>query len=151
MSSAWIYGWWIGMSGPGWSHSLNSVNSLRAWDPTDELMYVQIVRDSELSCIAQVRHMRYHPMGGGIVPASASSDPCSDLHIIHSINIETISVNIVIRHSRNLKWSHKTSSICSKTNNHWKIIFCINLSLRTPKFQIHNFAAYQAQHSLFRS
>lgn len=105
MSSAWIYGWWIGMSGPG---------SLRAWDPTDELMYVQIVRDSELSCIAQVRHMRYHPMGDGIVPASASSDPCSDLHIIHSINIETISVNIVVRHSRNLKQSHKTSSICSK-------------------------------------
>lgn len=58
-------------------------------------------------------------MGGGIVPASASSDPCSDLHI----NIETISVNIVVRRSRNLKRSHKT------------------------RFQIHNFAAYQAQHS----
>lgn len=81
MSSAWIYGWWIGMSGPG---------SLRAWDPTDELMYIQIVRDSELSCIAQVRHMRYHPMGGGIVPVSASSDPCSDLNVIHSINIEIL-------------------------------------------------------------
>lgn len=34
-----------------------------------------------------------------------------------------------------------------KNNNHWKIIFCINLLLQTPKFQIHNFAAYQAQHS----
>lgn len=86
-------------------------------------MYVQIVRDSELSCIAQARHMRYHPMGGGIVPASASSDPCSDLHIIHSINIETISVNIVVRHSRNLKRPHKNNSICSKIINTEKLYF----------------------------
>lgn len=86
-------------------------------------MYVQIVRDSELSCIAQARHMRYHPMGGGIVPASASSDPCSDLHIIHSINIETISVNIVVRHSRNLKRPHKNNLICSKIINTEKLYF----------------------------
>lgn len=67
--------------------------------------------------------MRYHPMGGGIVPASASSDPCSDLHIIHSINIETISVNIVERHSRNFKRSHKNNSICSKIINAEKLYF----------------------------
>lgn len=67
--------------------------------------------------------MRYHPMGGGIVPASASSDPCSDLHIIHSIIIETIIVNIVVRHSRNLKRLYKNNSICSKIINTEKFYF----------------------------